>query len=294
MSVIIWTVDAEGVGRSVSVSQTAVTSPGSYSIDTQNIPDGSLLSPARIEGLKGIAITFQLTSTASDPVFVFEEVGVQLQFGYALVPHAVKDVGMLTDTIDRYRTTVQSGLASYMGNQLTAAGQVSSVLYRGGVNAWANGLYLTEDIAELPASYNGTAFDGSYGYWEALDREDMAFIKPASHREHVRPYLIFSFTMTDSTVGDADLRLRVVTGFEFVSTAQYYDIRCEHPNREMVESAALILAGVPNVMPNGSHSKILNSIFKKLKPGIKKAAKWGWDHRDEIASSIAKLTAMVF
>lgn len=254
---------------------------------TWDIPTGASAHP----GIKSTFYAIHSSSTGTSPKFIIREFGGVLKFTHFLESRPVKDFDQISSTVDRYRTTVMSGLASYMGNQLTSAGQVSSVLYRGGINNWKRGLYTTEDIAELPLSYNGTAYDGSYGFWEALDRADMSYRHPSTHAEHSRPYLIFSFTLTDAEYGTADLRLRVVSGFEFVSNAQYYEALTEAPDREMVEQAALILSTVKNVMPNGSHSKILKNIFKKLKPAITKAAKWTWKNREDIIKTMERAGA---
>lgn len=227
------------------------------------------------------------TETGTGADLLFSHIYVQYTTDFAVRrAEPLQNVETLERDLEKFRIVSQSGLLTYMGNVLTMAGQISSVLYRGGMPAGYAGISDYTSVAEHPRSFNGTLIDGSYGYFEPQDHVDMSFRTVMGIIDFRRPYLIYSGIFSDlAGVTNGQIRARIVTIVEFTSTAQIFGTLNGPVHPDWIVACMTLLAEIPNVMENGKHLDRLNAYLKKLPGAVKKIATFLYSNRKEIAAA---------
>merc|ERR1711916_50753 len=145
-----------------------------------------------------------------------------------------------------------------MGSEvLTAAGQVSGLLYRGGEPSFNSGVSSYSEIARHKDSYNGMLLQGQYNSWEPQDTTDIAFRVPGRVFDTSKPMILCSGVFSGTTIPENCLRLRVTTVIEFTSRSQMFEVQPSPVHPDWIEMANTVLAQAPNSMENGHHKKKL-------------------------------------
>jgi hypothetical protein len=219
-----------------------------------------------LDDLYSFKVEFEVTNQTSDEAVLGLEALCSYKLNHLkMINEPLQDQTQLGRDIEKYRVVAQSLLATYVGSELTNAGDVAALMYRGGVPAQFSRLATYSDIAEHPDAYEGKLKDGTYTYWEGQDAVDYSFRSIFAKNDYRRPYHVVSGLYvgdpTSGVINNANfIRVRVITVVEFTSRSQVYSSGPSPVCPELIVLSARVLAGVPNAMENGKHMAKLKQI----------------------------------
>jgi hypothetical protein len=208
------------------------------------------------------------------------------------------DIQTLRNDVEKYRVTALSSWISYVGSDLTNAGDGTAVLFRGGMPAEFNQVYSYETIAAHKEAYSGPLKNGTYCYWEAQDSYDMVFRSLTTGEHFRRPQIqqagIYNGDPTSGVISNVNfLKVLLVMNIEYTSKNQLLGSEPSPCNPELILAANMALAGVPNAMENSIHIADLKKAARKVGRAIKNSALLAWDHRAQIEQGISMLAPVV-
>jgi len=194
--------------------------------------------------------------------------------------------------VDQYRVVSMSNWLEYDGSDLQNGGQAASILYRGGQSAGEVGLYNYQSIAEAPESYAGPLKTGTYTIWAPNSEADM-LMRPLNSMGHWQyPFICNAGVVATPSQINA-IRLRVAINFEFVSTAQFFDMEKPEPHPEWIRQASLLLREHPCTMANGRHLAWIKGIAKDALDLAQGIGRWGKQNSDWLIPAGSALASLL-
>jgi hypothetical protein len=191
----IWTIDWINLGGAFDWKCQQVSRTGAVLIETTGTTSSltsagtSMTLVASPDAVHSFKLVFEITPLSGDlPVLKVDTQASFLLTELRMANEPLSDATQLNRDIEKYRVVAQSALLTYVGSELTNAGDCSALLYRGGLPSQYSRLSSYSDIAEHPDAYEGPLRDGTYVYWEGQDAVDYSFRSIFAINEYRRPY----------------------------------------------------------------------------------------------------------
>jgi hypothetical protein len=214
------------------------TGSGSVAIGFNEIVAVPTSSPAGVAKLPGNRV--EIVSGA-DTIFISD---LTLRINLAAAPqlaylgYPIQGFDALYTDVDRYRVVAMSSLLTDLSPALTASGNTTSNLIRGGEPPTFNNIASPSYVSQTDGGYTGKLKEGNYVWWRPYDSEDMNF-RPKMDVESIRPYIVNSSKFTISANADVPntYRLRVYINYEATT-----HIQSRGPKASPVDLQALVVA----------------------------------------------------
>jgi len=153
-------------------------------------------------------------------------------------------------------------LASYVGNLIDGAGEITALLVKGGNwetmftnGGTTNNLTDWEDVSTIPHSYNGPLSSGAYVWWKPDDPSDywLRGIGASANSMQQHSYPTIVICGKNGNIDTTCLRIRAFINYEYVTESRVPSEALSPIRPNEMEEARMILQGCPNAMMNDQH-----------------------------------------
>lgn len=183
--------------------------------------------------------------------------------------------------VQKIRPVAMSTLLTSMVPSLVNGGMISGAFIPGDTlqdaffsnNSEAPGpLRSYQIVAQVPGSYNGRLEHGLYGIWSTETPDDREFKKPSENNNYDYPTFVFAATYTPSTTPAPGttvpvVRMEIVQVHEYTTINQFPNTELSTGSQNTVDLALGLLAPLPKVMANATHSNFLQRVMATINRG---------------------------
>jgi len=200
----------------------------------------------------------------------------------AMVPYDFPNQQQFLEAWTAYRPISSSVWIQFQGSDLINGGSITGAFYGGGSHPCAIGLWNYNAIAQIADGkfvHDGKIDKGLYQIYFPCSNADTAMRKPVNSEEWLHPYMIQAGNM--ATPQANTLRIRNITNFEFISTAQLWQYGSGSVSEAEILHAARVLKNAKFSMENPLHFKQIQEWLNKAMGHAKNFGSWldsnkGW------------------